>query len=455
MPLAIFALSWEPVMQISKLRYLVALLAIGTTYANVSAQDRETKVRGDKDAIEAAGDWIYNDLQKGLDEAKRTGKPLLVVMRCVPCEACAQLDEQVVKRDRRIQELMSNFVAVRLIYTNGMDLSLLQYDYDQSWTALMMNANKTIYGRYGTRSHQTRSEDDISIEGFADALTIALRWHDQYKDNDEIFAAKTGGPLEVEKPEQFPSFNGKFKSELDYEGKVVQSCIHCHMIGEAQRLIYRDQHQAIPDNLLHPYPNPKALGLVMDPRKANAIRKITAGSTGQRDGFKKDDRIVQLDNQPILSTADIQWVLHHTDKDRLETVVERDGKKMELSLSLPEGWRSLDDISWRATSWDLRRMLTGGILLESLDDNARAQIGVKSNEMALLAKHVGQYGEHAYAKNAGVLKDDVIVAFQGRSDNLSESELLTYLASTTKPGDKLSITVLRGKQRLNFEFAAQ
>ncbi len=30
------------------------------------------------------GNWIYDDISKGFTEAKRTGKPLMVVIRCVP-----------------------------------------------------------------------------------------------------------------------------------------------------------------------------------------------------------------------------------------------------------------------------------------------------------------------------------------------------------------------------------
>ncbi len=45
----------------------------------------------DKEALRAAlkdtelrGDWIYDDLPKAFAEAKRTGKPLMAVFRCVP-----------------------------------------------------------------------------------------------------------------------------------------------------------------------------------------------------------------------------------------------------------------------------------------------------------------------------------------------------------------------------------
>ncbi len=34
--------------------------------------------------LDVQGAWIYNDLDAGFAEARRTGKPLLVVLRCVP-----------------------------------------------------------------------------------------------------------------------------------------------------------------------------------------------------------------------------------------------------------------------------------------------------------------------------------------------------------------------------------
>ena len=34
--------------------------------------------------VAEAHDWIYRDLALGVSEAKQTGKPLMVVVRCVP-----------------------------------------------------------------------------------------------------------------------------------------------------------------------------------------------------------------------------------------------------------------------------------------------------------------------------------------------------------------------------------
>lgn len=50
----------------------------------LQAQDRRTLVLNDRTEVEAAGDWIYNDLDAGRAEARKTGKPMLVVFRCIP-----------------------------------------------------------------------------------------------------------------------------------------------------------------------------------------------------------------------------------------------------------------------------------------------------------------------------------------------------------------------------------
>ena len=49
-----------------------------------AAEDRKERVLNDRKAVETSGNWIYNDLPKGFAEATRTGKPLLVVIRCIP-----------------------------------------------------------------------------------------------------------------------------------------------------------------------------------------------------------------------------------------------------------------------------------------------------------------------------------------------------------------------------------
>lgn len=50
----------------------------------VAAQDRDTKVRNDREKFVDADGWIYNDLDLAFKNARRDTKPLLVVYRCIP-----------------------------------------------------------------------------------------------------------------------------------------------------------------------------------------------------------------------------------------------------------------------------------------------------------------------------------------------------------------------------------
>ena len=72
--------------------------------------------------------------------------------------------------------MLDKFVCVRIVQANGMDLTLFQFDYDLTWAAFFLNADRTIYGRYGTRSRSNR-KDDVSLPGFTKAMTAALALH--------------------------------------------------------------------------------------------------------------------------------------------------------------------------------------------------------------------------------------------------------------------------------------
>jgi S1-C subfamily serine protease len=100
-------------------------------------------------------------------------------------------------------------------------------------------------------------------------------------------------------------------------------------------------------------------------------------------------------------------------------------------------------------------MATGGLLLERLPDADRQSSGLSSEQMALRAKHVGEYDEHAVAKNAGFRKGDVIVAVDEQKDLMTETQLIAYVLDHKQRGERLKFEVLRGHKRLELSFAAQ
>ncbi|RMF43237.1 MAG: PDZ domain-containing protein [Planctomycetota bacterium] len=439
----------------------ISLLMSSIDSPGVHAQrpSREELVRADRAKVEAEGFWIYNDLDKAYTQARQTGKPIVVVLRCIPCEECVKLDDELVDTHPVIRPLLDQFVCVRVVGTNGLDLNTFQFDTDQSFAVFMLNADKTIYGRFGTRSHRTEWIGDVSLEGMAAALQGALDLHRQYQQGaaslTAALAKKRGPPLEFPRPELYPSLKDKYTSRLNYEGEVAKSCIHCHQIGDARREYYWSQGNPIPLELLYPYPHPKSIGMVLDPQQRATIKEILSQTPAEATGLQPGDKIEAMDRQPLLSMADVQWVLHQVPMSgrQIPLTVSRDGQSLELTLDLPEGWRRRDDISWRVSSWPLARIALGGMRLEPVSDAERKRLGVAG--MALRVKSAGKYGPHATARRQGFQPDDIIVAYDGRRDLMTEAAVFEHVTQTHRPGDIVEVEVMRGARRLELKLPVQ
>lgn len=434
--------------------FAVMLMFLSPFASAEAVKDRAGAVRQDRATLQNDPRWIYNDFQRGFEEAKWKGKPLLVVLRCVPCLACAGIDASVLE-EREIAPLLNQFVCVRLINANALDLSLFQFDYDLSFSTLFFNADGTVYGRYGSWTHQKNAQDK-TITGYKRALESALAIHRGYPANKAALAGKQGAPTPFKSPLEIPELAGKYKRDLDWEGKVVQSCVHCHQVGEAMRASYRDHGKPIPSELIYPMPTPETIGMTLAADSAARVQSVVSGSAAARSGLRTGDEFVSLAGQPLVSVADVSWVLQRApESGSLAAVVKRDGAEQALNIVLPAGWRRQSDISRRVGTWQMRAMATGGLSLDDLADEERGRRGIESGKLALLVKHAGEYGKHAAAKKAGFQKDDVIVAIDGSSTRMTESELIGRLLEKYQPGEKVPATVLRGGQRIDLSLPMQ
>jgi hypothetical protein len=433
---------------------VIGLLIAASDPLPAPAQDRNTKVQNDRKAFAGSTEWIYNDLSEGIRAAKAADKPLFVVLRCIPCEACQEFDDDVARRDPIIRDLLDAYVCVRIVQANALDLTHFQDDFDQSFAVFLMNPDLTIYGRYGTRSERPEYED-ISLQGLRKAMAEALRMHKAYAVVKPSLAGKQPRPVRFKTPLEFPSLAGKYQEAINYTENTVRSCLHCHQIRDAERAFYRSRPEPISDDVLFPYPDASVLGLTMDPKEMATVTRVATGSVAERAGLQKGDAIVALAGQPLLSIADLQWVLQNTPATaQLAAEVQRDGKTRTVTLDLRNGWRD-GDISWRTSTWQLRRMALGGMRLDDISDKERLEAKLPAAGMALRARHVGEFGDHALAKKAGFVKDDVLIAFDGHTERMSESQIIAHLLRQRKPGDVVSATVLRNGERLTLSFAQQ
>jgi len=424
---------------------------------NDVGRTRERLVRGDKEKVEAAGFWMYNDLPGAFEKARETGRPLVVVMRCLPCQQCVKLDDELVDTHPVIRPLLEKFVCVRQVATNGLDLSLFQFDTDQSFVVFFLNADKTVYGRFGTRSHRTEWLGDVSLEGLAKALQGALELHEDYERVQTSLAGKRGEPWEKASPELYPSLKDKYTDKLNYQGDVVKSCIHCHQIGDARREYYWHNNQPIPQKILYPFPHPKVVGLVMDPEEKATVKEVQPDSPAAAAGLEKGDAIESLAGQPLLSIADVQWVLHNVDPDgaRVPMTVKRSGRTRHLTLSLEKDWRRADDLSWRVSTWGLRRIAAGGMVLKALPPDQRAKLGFEGKQMALRVERTGRYGPFATARRKGFREGDILTEFDGRADFAREQDLLTYVVTDKQPGDRVEVQLRRDGKSLRLRLPIQ
>lgn len=434
---------------------LLVAAAFAVVASAETVKDREGAVRKDRADRENDPRWIYNDIDKGFAEAKRTGKPLLVILRCVPCLACSGIDSQVLLDGSESSRAMDPYVRVRLINANTLDLSRFQFDSDLSFSTLLFNGDGTLYGRYGSWDHQTNAQQTATA-GFQRFLEGGLALHQSYPANRASLAGKQAPPTPYRTPLDIPGLAGKYTPLLNWNGKIVPSCVHCHQINDAQRVTLREQQQLLPESLIYPTPQPATVGLTLAPDDSARVTAVVPGSPADRAGFQPDDRIATLDGQSLISISDFSWALHRLPATaKVPAGIIRGYSRITLQLDLPIGWRQKSDISHRAGTWGMRSMAAGGLQLEDLSDNERQRRGFPADSLALQVKLAGEYGTHGAAKRAGFKKGDVIVSLEGRTNRLTESEWIGSALLRHLPGTNLPAVVIRGTERLELRLPIQ
>jgi hypothetical protein len=303
-------------------------LLVLLTLQGTSDKEKLRAAMGDTTLV---GPWYYDDFEGGLAEAKRSGKPLMVVLRCVPCRPARAVDRAVCGRqDPDLARILDRFVCVRIVQGCGLDLSLFQFDWRQTWVVFFLNADRAIYGRYDAREAN-------DVLGLRKAMEGALELHEKWPANREELAGKKGPAPRWKTPEEIPALQEK---GIPRPVTGRNGCIHCHNVLEGGTKSLEAAHEPVPERDLAPYPVPQRVGIMLSTRERATVSSIDRNSPAERAGLKEGDRIVRFGGQPILSWADVQWVLYRAkETDALKLEIDRGGAPVEATLSLSPGWR--------------------------------------------------------------------------------------------------------------------
>ena len=350
---------------------------------------------------------------------------------------------------------MGQFVGVRMVKANSVDLSLFQFDYDMTFAVFFMNADRTIYGRYGTRSEYDAAKA-ISLPGFGKAFQGVLDLHQEYPRNKRTLLAKTGSAPLQRIPEDFPALRSLRSGQ-----NAVTSCIHCHQVLDAKRDQLRTAKKPISDKDVFPYPIPDVIGLVLDPEERAKISRVLADSPAAMAGFRPGDEIKELNGQPIISIADVQWVLHNVVEADAQSSVKLDAKVLRqvrlgtLTISLRAGWRRNSDILWRATTWEMNRIVGGSLKWKTLTDAARKRLGLAPNATAIQVDFVGWWGPYQAGKRAGFKKGDVMISFDNQRTLKDVNEFYAYAMNKAVKGKQVAVEILRNGRKMSLQLPMQ
>lgn len=305
-----------------------------------------------------------------------------------------------------------------------MDLRRFEFDYDLTWFVFFLNAEETIYGRYGGRD-AADAEARLSLKGLRFAMEQALERH-QDPPKPQIL---TGQPLRAE----------DFQAARKHRG-----CIHCHNVNEFRRADLQaegkwDRHS------VWVYPLPENIGITLDVDQGRLIKTVSRASPADKVGLKPGDHLIQLNGYPVASFADAQYALHKAPaQGSIPIEWQRNGQKHTATLVVAEGWRKTN-LTWRPSMLDLLPSVPfSGVELTAAEKKA---LGLAPQRAALRQDP----DVHPKLKAAGVRGGDILIGYDGVAIEGSVHQLYAYVRRNYLVGDEVTINLLRDGQRLDIK----
>jgi len=303
-------------------------------------------------------------------------------------------------------------------------MNLFKFDWDLTWAGFFMNAQGYVYARYGTRQEQN-GEKSVSLAGLRETMKKVLEIH-----RKEFM--KPAPPWRPASMQELPSYKK--------DNQRPMGCAHCHHAWTYSRKHEMDLGQWKKEKMFV-YPLAENLGITLDLDQNTVVK--SAADPAAKAGVQPGDRVTALNGQRVLTPADISWILHNFPGGTLKLEIDRDGSPATASMSLSGvEWRKRD-LSWRESVNVLSPQ--AGFWAPELKPDEKQKLGLAANAIGLKVRTVNPNGP---AKPAGLKVDDVIVAVDGKTTDMTTDQLTQHIWMDLDKGSVLRLVVVRDRRQL-------
>jgi membrane-associated protease RseP (regulator of RpoE activity) len=338
-----------------------------------------------------------------------------------------------------MSKAVAAYVPVRVVNMAGVDLNLYDFDRALTFAALLMNADGTVYHRYGSGDGRD-SMAKVSETSFLRLLNATLEEHAAHE------KARPPAPVRARRTvEDLPPMKRRLA-----KGKV--DCVHCHTVGDMERELAEEENRWSRDAVWK-HPPAERLGMTLDRDDQEAITAVRAGSPAAKAGVAAGDRLVRVAGARVRTEADVRFALDALPGGAASVAIEtrRGVAAREVTLALEAGWRRGDaiDLSWRNDLWHMRP--NPGFGGSALSREEKAKLGLPPDGFALKVGYLIDFGPHPEdgraAKKAGLKKGDVVFGVDGVASFEHERHFQAWWRLTREVGKTAVLDVLSNGER--------
>lgn len=445
-------------MAVRRLFQLVCVVVCIAACVNVTAADRispaawRTILGESEGAIpgDPGGKVTWrNDFPAALDEARSSGKPLLVTWRCLPCEQCAEFDKEILEGSDSLDPLLRRFVTVRLTDAGLLDERFFPYkthqDLDLSWWAYFLSSSGDLYGVFGGKDHVSENTR-ISEAAFVNSLKRILAHHYDPRRKTwgiDLAMGSTSKAKSVPADSRGYELLVKKRPGMTKPHREHGSCIHCHQVGDMLTMEALDSGSFSVKQLTRQWPLPENAGILLNRDDGLLVQHIESDSPASKAGLRAGDRLAMANGTKLFGQADFRGVLHRTDfgSDSVDIAWHRGDEVHFGTLQLEDGWRETRN-SWRKTVCDgVFGPGMGFFPLKGPQSGKGKGLSVKP--------WMGPDAKKRPVYQTGLRPNMEIVAIDDLTEDTETRELLAWFRLNHKPGDEVVFTV-RGGRKFRF-----